>query len=229
MIEIVQPTRDRLIRELANRYANQGYAVQIAPTDAELPEFLRGFCPDMILTNPHEKIVVEVQARGASRPESYWKELKNAIAQQQDWKLQLALNNRREEELQGIIQPILTKEQIEAQLQASQSLAESGLLGGALVLVWSALEAILRKASRDQGLELANEGPGPLVTTLYADGDLTRTDYLALSASLRARNLAVHGFQGEEINQSLVDQLQKIARRLTKKYINKPERVKRKS
>src|SRR5204863_700424 len=62
MVNIVQSTHDRLVREVANRYIRQGYAVQIEPTDADLPPFLHGFLPDLIVTTPDDKIVVEVKA-----------------------------------------------------------------------------------------------------------------------------------------------------------------------
>ena len=79
MVNIVQSAHDRLVREVADRYIRQGYSVQIEPGDADLPSFLHGFQPDMIVTTPEEKIIVEVKSGGRIRRRSYWEELKNAV------------------------------------------------------------------------------------------------------------------------------------------------------
>lgn len=217
MINIVQSVHNRLVREEADRYIRQGYSVQIQPTDAELPAFLHGFQPDMIVTTPEGKIVVEVKTRENVRPSGYWEELTRAVEKQTGWRFRLVLDNRREEELVGAEQPVISREQIDEQLLAARMLADLGILGGALLLTWATIEAVLREASRAQGLQLPNQGPGPLITALYTEGNLEREDYETLRRTLQARNQAVHGFQVENIDRSLIDQVQTIAKRLLDK------------
>lgn len=221
MTIIRQSTHDRLVRETANEYIREGYPVQITPLDEELPAFLRGFQPDMIVSTPDEKIVVQVNSKRKDRPDNYLDKLNEAIASQKGWNFRLVLDFTREAELEGIVQPVFSTEQIEAQLQASQSIAESGALDGALIVIWSTIEAILRKSSRLQGLKLPNQGSGPLITALYTDGDLSRKDYDILMHSLKARNLVSHGFQAENIDRSMIEELQGVAKRLHKSVLRR--------
>lgn len=211
---IPQSAHDRMVREIADSYIRQGYPVQIMPLDTDLPDFLRGFQPDMIVTTPEARIVVHVKTRGNGRSSEYWEGLKRAVETQPSWRLEYVLDNRREEELVTTEQPVLTAQEMEARLQASQQLAELGLFDSALVVTWAAIEAALREASRTEGLQLPNQGAGPLITALYTDGDLEREDYTALMLMLKVRNQAVHGFRVEGIDRSLIDRAQEIARRL---------------
>jgi hypothetical protein len=213
---IRQSAHDRLVREMADRYIRQGCLVQIAPLNADLPEFLRGLQPDMIVTSPEGHFVVNVKARDAVWSEEYWEKLKNTVDAHPGWHYTLVLNNRREEELFTAEQPVLSAEEIEQRLMASQQLADNGLLDSALVIAWSAVEAALWKSSRRQGLQVPNQGPGPLITVLYSEGNLSRKDYDALMSILKARIQAARGFKFEPIDRSVIDQVQQIMRRLMK-------------
>jgi hypothetical protein len=211
---IPQSAHDRMVREAADRYIREGYPVQIMPLDADLPDFLKGYRPDLIVTTPEGCIVVNVKTRGVTRTPEEQERLKKVIEGRPGWRYQYYLDNRREEELVTAEQPVLTPEEIEARLQASRQLADSGLLDSALVVAWSSIEAVLREASRVEGLSLPNQGAGPLVTALYAEGDLERDDYLALMQILKVRHQAAHGFRTEAIDRSLLERAQEIARRL---------------
>jgi Holliday junction resolvase RusA-like endonuclease len=61
--------RSRLER-IASDYLTQGYEVKVRPRPSDLPEFLAGFKPDLIVSGKGESIVVEVKTRGelASAP-----------------------------------------------------------------------------------------------------------------------------------------------------------------
>ncbi len=216
MVSITQSSHDKMLREIADRYIRKGYAVQIQPSDDQLPDFLRGYRPDMIVTTPDDNMVVEVNSKSKVRQSNYWEQLKGAIDMHPGWRLQFVMNSKREEELRGLDQTILSDQEIQTRLQAAQNLADSGLLDSALLVVWSTLEATLRQIGRADGLELPNQGAAPLITTLYTNGDLEREDYDSLMEILEARNQAAHGFRVENLNRSLFDKAQQIARSLKK-------------
>jgi len=186
-----------MVREAADRYIRNGFPVQIMPMDADVPEFLRGFRPDLIVTTPEGRIVVNVKTKGTARASENLEDLKKVVESHPGWRYQYYLDNRREDELVSAEQPVLTPDEIETRLQASQHLADIGLLDSALVVAWSSIEAVLWEASRSEGLSLPNQGAGPLVTALYTDGDLDREDYLALMQILKVRSQAAHGFHSE--------------------------------
>jgi hypothetical protein len=210
----MQTTGYRLVREVAERYKRQGYPVQVEPPDEDLPDFLKGYHPDLLVTTPERKIVVEVKASGKQRGLDYWQKLKAAIDSQPGWSFQFVVDNKREEELKGIDMPVLTRDEITARLEASQSLADNGLLDSALIVAWSTLEAVLREESRAEGLSLPNQGPGPLITAMYTEGSLELEDYDTLTRILAARNQAVHGFRVENMDRSFVEQVQNVTYRL---------------
>ena len=218
MSRIFQSAHDQLVREVADRYIREGYRVKIEPSDADLPAFLKGYHPDLIVTTSEGQVVIEVKTTGKVRRLDYWEGLKKAIEAHPGWRFRLVLDNRREEELSRAERPILSDEEIEERLLASRELAGKGLLDSALVVAWSALEATLRKASRAQGLNLPDQGPGLLITSLYTEADLERKDYHTLMHILSERNLAAHGIRVENLDRSDIDQVNNIAHHLLKQY-----------
>ena len=211
---VIQSTAYRLLREAADQYIRQGYSVQIQPLDEDLPPFLKGFRPDMIVTTPDGHLIVEIKSSSGKRDTGYWQQLEKALEGHSGWRVQLVLDDRRAEEMIGATQPVLSPEEREARLCASRQLADDGLLDSALVVAWTALEAELRDSSRAQNLNIPNQGPGPLITVLYAEGDLEREDYDALMQILDAYKEAAHGFRSDRLDRSLLDQAQSIAQRL---------------
>jgi hypothetical protein len=227
----MQSIHGQLVREAADGYTRMGFQVRIEPSESELPSWLRSFHPDLIVeTRDGEKIVVEVKARGRVRPAAYWDELKAAIGRNPGWSFRLVLDNRREQELSAMEQPVLSQEQVEEQLKSGELLASQGDYRAALVVMWAAVEAALRDASRAQGIRLLERGPAALVTSLYSEGNLSRRDYDALIHIVQLRNSAVHGFQADDIRRSDVQTLQRIAKRLQQKRSSKNgERARRPS
>ena len=129
---------------------------------------------------------------------------------------ELVLNNCREQELIAAAQPLLSVEEVEERLQAGKQLAEQGLLDASLLITWSALEAILRRISQQKKIELSNQSPATLITTLVSEGFLDRDSYQPLMQILPVRNQAAHGHQPEDLNLSVIEQLHAITGRLLK-------------
>lgn len=211
MTIVAQSTHDLLVREVAERYVRQGFSVQVEPGPSELPSFLHGFQPDLIVTTPEGKIVVEVKTHGRIQQSSKWQALKDVIEANEGWKFQLVMDNRRERELRSLDLPVLSREEVGTQLHASRQLADSGQFGAALIVAWATIEALLRKASRDQGISLPDQGPGPLITALYLDGNLSRAEFDTLMTTLNVRNNAAHGFQTNGLDRNLFDEVYRIA------------------
>src|SRR5215813_7473808 len=64
MEAVTSPERQRA-RALAEEYRSRGYEVIEEPSPAQLPDFLSGYCPDLLVRKGDEAIVVEVKSRSS--------------------------------------------------------------------------------------------------------------------------------------------------------------------
>ena len=63
------------VQTLAEEYRGQGYDVIVEPLKAQLPPFLAGYHPDLLLHKASESVVVEVKARKSLAKDSQVREL----------------------------------------------------------------------------------------------------------------------------------------------------------
>ena len=82
-----------------------------------------------------------------------------------------------------------------------------------MLIVWSALEAILYEMAKSENLKLQKEIPEVLITTLTSEGSLDYEDYGTLMKILPQRNQAAHGRRPDNPVEA-VKQTLAIARRL---------------
>ncbi len=210
----------RFLGEVADRYIRRGFSVEVEPPQHRLPDFLQGFYPDLLATTPDEHIFVEVKGSGKTYAVDYWERLQEAIKSHPGWRMELIVNNHREEELVEASRPLYSEHDIDERLRAGQRLAKRGLHDSALLVVWSALEAILRRLSQAKRLELPNETPATLITLLTSEGVLDRDDYDVLIKTLPLRNQVAHGHQAENIA-DVFARVRKIAARLFREQSTK--------
>src|SRR5579864_5686091 len=90
--------------EIADEYKRRGYTVIIEPSEVQLPDFLRGYSPDIIAQGPSESVVVEIKSPDKTRPADYWSELAKTVRQHPGWRFEWIIDNRnaREPEPQSI-------------------------------------------------------------------------------------------------------------------------------
>lgn len=89
-----QLERERLL-ELAEEYRKKGYEVLMPPKPEELPDFLRGYSPDMIVRRGEEAIVIEVKSRTSIASAQYLQGLAQAVEEHPGWRVELVMTNRR--------------------------------------------------------------------------------------------------------------------------------------
>jgi hypothetical protein len=220
---VFQAAGNRLLREIAQDYIRQGYPVTIRPLPEDLPEFLREFDPDLLVTTPESKVVVEVKGSGKLRPDGFFERLHEAIQAHPGWSTEFILDYNREKELREAFLPVLTFDEIQERLEAGQQLVEAGLLDSALLVTWSGVEGMLRQMTAYENITVPNQGAGALITLLYSEGSLSRADYDKLKKMLEIRNLAAHGFQTCDIVPATIETAQKFVQR----QLNRLERLSR--
>jgi uncharacterized protein YutE (UPF0331/DUF86 family) len=93
------------------------------------------------------------------------------------------------------------------------------LLEVALLLAWSATEALLRVIADEEAIPVAPNNPSQLVKSLFTYGGLDKEQYQILQHALQARNTVVHGYKEQRSLASTLDQVLHVADQLIRRYI----------
>ena len=195
--------------DVAEKYRQLGYKVTVSPPSKELPRFLSKFRPDIVAEGPDESVVVEVTSPGKERGAAYWKELSRVVQRQPRWRLELIADASKRRTRQT-----MNKELAKTRLLEGQRLGEQGMLAASLLITWSAVEAAMRLAAKENEIDLPDERPAVLISRLYTDGVLERQEYDFLVDAFGVRNAVAHGFDQEKIRRTVLKKLQQIGLRL---------------
>lgn len=214
-----EPERAYLIK-LAEDYRSKGYEIKFQPDPETLPEFLRGYKPDMLALGGDESVVVEVKARPLiKRDSNYLKSLSKSVEDHPGWRFELvvlATNGDQEGfELDRLpeARESLIIEEITPGLQFAKQLAMSQP-ESALLYVWSLTEAILRLLARHEEVSLKTFDALYMLKTLVSEGVISRSDYQSLIDNFPLRNAIAHGFKADRLTTQTVDNLVNLAENL---------------
>lgn len=197
------------LHDIAEQYKKRGYKVTVAPPAKKLPKFLSRFRPDLVAEGARESVVVEVQSPSRKRGSDYWNALSDVLQKHPGWRLDLVLNGASERPPKTIDEQLVMN-----RIEEGQVLAEQGMLAASLLVTWSAAEAAMRLASKQNEVELPDLRPATVITRLYTDGLLEREEYDFLLKSMRMRDTVAHGFKQGGIRAGSLRRLQKISLRL---------------
>ena len=191
------PLESQVIAKVAEDHRRRGYDVEVEPRGPGLPEFLGGFQPDLIARGAGETVVVEVKVGTRTSVAERLREVAERVNRQPGWRFSLVFVNPDQPDQMSEARPAplsLLQERVqnaEALLQASQKEA-------AFLLLWSALEGLLRLLGDRAQLPLASLPPSTLIRELYSAGEINREQFESLMRLLPARNQLVHGFGSHE-------------------------------
>lgn len=205
---------EQWVTEIADEYRRKGYEVLTHPPDEHLPDFLIPFKPDLIAQSSLEKVAIRVQASGRVRRTDSLTELAEAVEAHPGWRLDLAIERPQERDKPDPDEPRIEKAVIRQRLQEGEQLLNQGLLDAALLIIWSALEAACWWAFRKEKLRLERNTPAAYVSRLYSELFVDEDEFRHLKAILELRNAIAHGVQGAEVQNSDIQKILKIARRL---------------
>lgn len=208
MTKAAETLEEKRLQRLAKEYKEKGYQIVLHPSKSELPDFLSSFLPDMIAISDEESVVVEVKSKPTLSKSTYLTALAKAVNDQPGWRFELVVTNSApaksivvEENAQ-----ILLSSEIKARIQLVHELSTKEQ-AAALILAWSAVEAVLRLLGQEQGLDLVKKPSLLIIKELYSLGMISQEDYETLNEGLRARNLIVHGFRETKISSNLLNKL----------------------
>ena len=213
------------VQTLAEEYRDEGYEVIVEPSQAQLPPFLAGYHPDLLLHKASESVVVDVRVRKSLAKDSQVRELSGLLRVQPGWRFELVLVDVGEQiSAPEDAQPFTSEDIMHGAAEAERLLA-SGFAEAASLRAWAAAEAAVRLLAEEDGVSIGRPTPSVLLKQAVINGLISRDDYKSLLHALDRRNAQVHGFTLPDFDRAEVEALVETARRLESEAMPSPAPV----
>jgi len=197
---------ERRIKELAKDYESKGYAVIINPSQALLPDFLKGFEPDLIVKNSEESVIIEVKSRQDINELKKYEQFASEISERKGWRFELVFTNMQVPFIDKNSDITLDKVTIKSRLQQINSIIANNLFEAAFLLTWATLEGAMRLQLDNENIQISNKQTSYIFKTLYSYGLINQNDYRNLEKLFLIRNNLIHGFH-QHIERKDIDDL----------------------
>jgi hypothetical protein len=199
----------RKLDEISAEYADEGYEIRLHPSEAELPEFLKGFTPDLLATSRRDNVVVDVIPATESLDEM--KRLVGVVDQQPGWRYEVTFVSQPVAPDVPAQEPLASDEQVERLLKGAEELGgRDGNIEAAAMLAWSALETILRRSAQTIAPEIERQSSAKVLKHLYGLGHIKPDVYERLWQLFEFRTAVGHGFAPRRSAPSMADVLPDI-------------------
>ena len=192
-----QSLESQVIAKVAEDYRRRGYDVEVVPRGPRLPEFLGGFQPDLIARSPAESVVVEVKVGTRTSVAERFRDVAERVNRQPGWRFSLVFVSPDQPDQISDAQPAPLS-LLQKRVQSAETLLHEGQSEAAFLLLFSALEGILRLLGQRAQLPLESLPPSTLIRELYSAGEINREQFESLMRFLPIRNQLVHGFEPRE-------------------------------
>lgn len=205
---------EKAIDDVAANYVRQGYEVVARPVPANLPPFAKDFRVQVVGRKGASGVLVAIRKNReefASDPElDRYAEMTGS---QEGWRFDFVL-------LEGSEAPVEPPQELSGEQFARQmELATQSMRGpdrsSALISAWAVLESSIRSALRAEGQTVGFGTPvRQMLNELVSNGTISIDEHARLYEASMLRNRIVHGFSERTINESEVDFLLNLAKRL---------------
>jgi hypothetical protein len=203
------------VRELAEQYEAQGFQVSVEPAKADLPFDLGNYSPDLIAQKEDQHLVVEVKSSSNDVPVERFRNIAEEVGQHPGWRfLLVTLNDVESRSLPGAADELASWQEAAERVVRAERLLDAGDADAAFLLMWSALEAMLRRHAQSVALPLERLPSQALIKHLYSQGELSMTQYDRVMTALRLRNLLAHGSPAPQLGEAASD-LRSLIRELS--------------
>ncbi len=204
------PVETRALDAVAERYRARGYEVDVRPQRSTLPAFLEGYQPDLIARSATDSVILELKVGTRTAVADRLRPLAERVSHQAGWRLAVVFVDPATAEIsEGIPVPLAVAND---RVEKASALTAQGQTEAAFLLLWSALEALLRSLAERANLPLSNLPPSALIRELYSSGEISREQFDLLLRLLPTRNALVHGFGSA--NGLDIEPLQQLAQTL---------------
>ena len=206
----------RRAHEVADQYRSRGYEVIIGSKPHQLPPFLAGSRPDLLMRKGDESVVVEVKSRPTMEKEERPSGLVAALGERPDWGYMLATVDVGEQLRAPKGVRAFTREDVNNCAAESERLLDAGFADAAFVQACAAADGAVRILLDEEG-ELLGRPPSEHAITLAAqEGVISSECYFFLRDVLRKRNALVHGFALGDIDGESVRGVMGVAKALVR-------------
>jgi len=213
MEAVTSPERQRA-RAIAEEYRSRGYEVIEEPSPAQLPDFLSGYRPDLLVRKGDEAIVVEVKSRSSLAKDAQIRNLAQLLQTTPHWNFELVVVGEGERISAPEGARPFERDDILRGIEAAERLLESGFSEAALLLAWSTAEATVRLLIEEEGIVLDHLNPPYILKQAVMNGVIARDEYNFLTNVIKYRNALVHGFKTIDFDPALVSELISRTKRL---------------
>jgi uncharacterized protein YutE (UPF0331/DUF86 family) len=194
-------------RAIAGEYRSKGYEVIEEPTQEQLPDFLSGYNPDLLVRKGDEARVVVVKSRASLAQEPQIRDLARLLHTKPNWNFELVLLGEKEQMSLPEGAYAFDREDILSGIQESERLLELEFSEAALLLAWSSAEATIRLLTAAEGIVLDRLTPVYILKQAVMYGVISRDEYNFLTKAMQYRNALVHGFKTVDLDPALVKEL----------------------
>ena len=201
-------------RVLAEEYRRRGYEVIETPSQEQLPDFLSGYHPDLLIRKGEEAIVVEVKSRASLAQDPYIRELARLLHTKPNWNFELVVVSEGEQWRDPKGARPFAREDILGSIEAAEQLLEAGFSEAALLLAWSAVEAAVRLLTEEEHIMLDRLTPLYILKQALMNGVISRDEYRVLTKIMEYRNALIHGFKPSNFEPTHVTALTSTTKRL---------------
>lgn len=203
-----QTEHDTLLLNLAKKYRDNNYEVEIEPSSNHVPFDLNGYRPDMIATKGDAKLIIEVKQKIQRVSIERLQEIAQLISRHEGWRFIVVTPDDIENNYlpdDGNVCP--TWEELSKQANKIPVIIESIGNAASLVYIWGLIEAVLRRYAIDLSIPIERLPFTRIAKHLYSIGELSVDELNLLLTTQVARNKAAHGYHVEitrdELNHSV--------------------------
>ncbi|MCR9017510.1 hypothetical protein [Aquiflexum gelatinilyticum] len=204
---------ERRIKEIAKDYESRGFEVTINPRQSKLPNFLKGFEPDIIAIGESESVVIEVKSKSHINELKRYEELANNIAERKNWRFELVFTNPQEQQITTSSERTLDLNDIKKRISDINALKSAKQFSAAFLLGWATLEAAIRLKLKNENIDSTNKATLSIIKTTFSLGLINQQDYKKLDRLNNVRNYLIHGFD-QSIDSNLLDELLSVIKYL---------------
>lgn len=213
-MEAITSRERQRAREIAEEYRSKGYEVIEQPSPEQLPDFLSGYHPGLLVRKGDEARVVEVKSRSSLGKDSQIRDLARLLQTKPNWNFELVVVGGVERFRAPEGARPFARDDILGRIEAADKILELGFPEAALLIAWSTCEATVRLLTEEEGIVLDRFSPLYILDQAVMNGVISREDYNSLTNIMKYRNALVHGFKPIDFDPTLVKELINVTHRL---------------
>ena len=214
-METINSREKQRARALAEEYRRQGYEAIEEPSPEQLPDFLSGYHPDLLIRKGGEAKIVEVKSRSSLAKAPQIRDLARLLHNKPNWSFELVFVGEESPfgDLEEEARPFKNEDILQG-IETAEKLVASGFAEAALMSAWSTAEATVRLLIEAEGLSLDRFDPPYILKQAAINGVISREDYNFLTKVMRRRNALAHGFKTVDFDPAIVSELVGTTKRL---------------